>query len=211
MARRDLAAEGERVKARRLLSALAPFGAALITVALVTAIAGAHDTDLTDPNDTRGSLDVRQVRLAHKSGPHAWTIVTFGRWRTGKIWDRGYLMVLLDTQGKEDAEFYLLVRSAGSGLLGSLWRVRNVGPDSFLGSVPVQRFSRLSATVRVGLSRLTFGAHRLFYRWWVQTLFTGEICKRTCQDRAPNRDPVVQWRPGMSPTPSPSPSESASP
>jgi hypothetical protein len=210
MARRRLAAEGERVKARRLLSALAPFGAALITVALVTAIAGAHDTDLTDPNDTRGSLDVRQVRLAHKSGPHAWTIVTFGEWRTGKIWDRGYLMVLLDTQGKEDAEYYLLVRSAGTGLLGSLWRVRNVGPDSFLGSVPVQRFSRLSATVRVGLSRLTFGAHRHFYRWWVQTLFTGEVCKRTCHDRAPNRDPVLQWRPGMSPTPSPSPSESPS-
>ena len=84
MARRPLAAEGERVTARRLLSTLAPFGAALVTVALVTAIAGAHDTDLTDPNDTRGSLDVRQVRLSHKSGPPAWTIVTFGEWRTAR-------------------------------------------------------------------------------------------------------------------------------
>lgn len=199
------------MNARRLPSALAPFGAALVTVALVAAIAGAHDTDLTDPNDTPGSLDVRQVRLSHKSGPPGWTIVTFGEWRTAEIWDRGYLMVLLDTRGQEDAEYYLLVRSAGTDLLGSLWQIRNVGPDSYLGSVPVQRFSRLSATVRVGLSRLTFGAHRLFYRWWVQTLFTGELCKRTCHDRAPNRDPVLQWRPGMSPSPSPSPSGSPSP
>ncbi len=189
---------------RRLLSALAPLGAALITVALITAIAGAHDTDLTDPNDTRGILDVRQVRLAHKPGPPAWTIVTFGEWRTAQIWDRGYLMVLLDTEGPADAEYYLLVRSARTDLLGSLWRIRNVGPDSYLGSVPVQHYSRSSATVRVGLSRLTFGTHRLFYRWWVQTLFTGERCQLTCHDRAPNGDPVLQWRPGMSPSPPPS-------
>ena len=194
---------------RRLVSTLAPFGAALVTVALVTAIAGAHDTDLTDPDDTRGALDVRQVRLAHEPGPPAWTIVTFGEWRTAKIWDRGYLMVLLDTKGLAGPEYYLLVRSVRTVLLGSLWRIRNVGPDSYLGSVPVQRFSPLSANVRVGLSRLTFGAHRLFYRWWVQTIFTGKVCKRTCHDRAPNGEPVLQWRPGMSP--SPSLSESPSP
>jgi hypothetical protein len=198
-----LAAEGERVNARRLLSVFAPFGAALVTIALVTAIAGAHDTDLSDPNDTRSTLDVREVRLAHKPGPPAWTIVTFGEWRTAQIWDRGYLMVLLDTEGPADAEYYLLVRSARTELLGSLWRIRNVGSDFFLGSVPVQRYSRISATVRVGLGRLTFGNSRLFYRWWVQTLFTGELCRQTCHDRAPNRDPVLQWRPGMSPSPSP--------
>jgi hypothetical protein len=205
MASRRLAAEGERVSARRLLlSALAPFGAALVTVTLVAAIAGAHDTDLTDPNDTRGSLDVREVRLAHKPGPPAWTLVTFGEWRTAEIWDRGYLMVLLDTQGRAGGEYYLLVRSTGTQLLGSLWRIRNVGPDSYLGSVPVQRYSRRSANVRVGLSRLTFGPSRSFYRWWVETLFTGELCKRTCHDRAPNGEPVLQWRPGMSSSPSPS-------
>ena len=200
------------MSARRLLSTLAPFGAALVTVALVTAIAGAHDTDLTDPNDTPGRLDVRKVRLAHETGPHAWTIATFREWRTREIWDRGYLMVLLDTRRSADAEYYLLVRSARTDLLGSIWRIRNFGPDSFVGSVPVQRDSRRSATVQVGLSRLTFGAKRLFYRWWVQTLFTGGgRCRRTCHDRAPNGEPVLQWRPGLSPTPSPSGSPSPSP
>ena len=189
---------------------LAPFGAALLTVVLVAAIAGAHDTDVTDPDDSRSRLDVRQVRLDHPSAPHVWTIVTFGEWRTAEMWDRGYLMVLLDTEGGVGAEYYLLVRSARIELQGSLWRVRNVGPDSYLGSVPVTRYSRRSVTVQVGLSRLTFGASRAFYRWWAQTLYTGDPCPRTCHDRAPNGEAVLQWRPGMSPTPSPTPSPSPS-
>ena len=54
------------------------------------------------------------------------------------------------------------------------------------------------------ITRLTFGASRAFYRWWTETIFTGELCRRTCHDHAPNGDPVLQWRPGMSPSPSPS-------
>lgn len=128
------------------------------------------------------------------------------------MWDRGYFMVLLDTEGGTGTEFYLLIRSAGRALEGSLWRARAVGPDSYLGSVPVRRLSRRSASVQVGLSRLTFGASRSFYRWWVETLYTSDTCRRTCHDVAPNGEPVRQWRPGMSPTPSPpSPTDSPSP
>jgi hypothetical protein len=198
-----LDAEGERVRVRRLPRTLAPFAAAVVTVAVVAAIAGAHDTDFNDPDDTRGKLDIKRVRLAHQPGPPLWTLATFGEWRTAEIWDRGYLMVFLDTQGGAGAEHYLLIRSSGTVLEGSLWRLRNVGPDSYLGSVPVDRWSRRSATVQVGLSRLTFGASRAFYRWWTETIFTGELCRRTCHDHAPNGDPVLQWRPGMSPSPSP--------
>ena len=126
------------MRVRRLPRTLAPFAAALVTVAVVAAIAGAHDTDFNDPDDTRGKLDIEQVRLAHQPGPPKWTLATFGEWRTAEIWDRGYLMVFLDTQGGAGAEHYLLVRSSGVVLEGSLWRLRNVGPDSYLGSVPVE-------------------------------------------------------------------------
>lgn len=191
--------------------AAALFTTALVTVALMAVTAGAHDTDLLDPNDSRSRLDVRQVRLAHQPGPPTWTVVTFGGWRTAEMWDRGYIMVFLDTEQGPGAEYYLLIRSTGSRLKGSLWRARAVGPDSHRGPVPVKRFSRLSASVQVGLSRLVFGESRSFYRWWVQTLYTSPRCPRTCQDRAPNGQPVRQWRPGMSPSPSPSesPSDSA--
>jgi hypothetical protein len=201
------------VKARRLLRTAAPFVAALATVVSMALIAGAHHTDLADPDDTRGMLDVKEVRFAHQGTPPSWTIVTFGEWKTAAIWDRGYLMVLLDTREGPAADHYLLLRSARVELQGSLWRVRNVGPDSYLGSVPVRRLSPRSATVQVGLSRLTFGGKRTSYRWWVQTLFTSDLCRRTCHDRAPNTASVPQWRPGMSPSPSspPPPSDSASP
>jgi hypothetical protein len=194
----------------RFLRAAAPFVAALVTVAMMAVVAGAHHTDLLDPDDTRGKLDVKQVRFAHSPGPPLWTVVTFPEWRTVEIWDRGYILVLLDTQAGPSAEYYLLVRSTGSSLVGSLWRARNFGPDTHLGSVPVKRPSSRSASVQVGLFRLTFGEKRSFYRWWIETLFTGNTCRRTCRDRAPDHDGVRQWRPGMSPTPSPSPSPSPS-
>ena len=194
----------------RFLRAAAPFAAAIITIALMAVVAGAHDTDFQDPDDARGKLDVKQVRLAHAPGPPTWTIVTFGEWRTVGMWDRGYLMILLDTQSGVGPEFYLLVRSTGTALQGSLWRARSYGPDSYLGSVPTRRPSLRSASVQVALKRLTFGVSRSFYRWWVQTVYTNNVCRRTCHDRAPNGETVLQWRPGMSPTPSPSPSPSPS-
>jgi len=199
------------VRRGRALRTIAPFGVTAVTVALAAAIAGAHDADITDPNDTRGKLDIREVRLAHQPGPPKWAFVTFGEWRTRRIWDRGYLIVMLDTRRGDAAEHYLLVRSAGAKLVGSLWRIRSVGPDSYLGQAPVKRWSRRNATVQVGLSRLEFGERRSFYRWWAETLFTSDRCRRTCRDRAPDVDAVLQWRPGMSPSPSPSPSGSPSP
>ena len=199
------------MSSRRSQRTIAPFACAAITVMLVAAIAGAHDADITDANDTPGKLDIREVRLGHKTGPPRWSIVTFGEWGTKQIWDRGYLIVMLDTRRGVAPEHYLLVRSAGTTLVGSLWRIRTVGPDSFLGPVPVRRWSLRSATVQVGLARLEFGASRSFYRWWAETLFTGDLCRRTCHDRAPDVDAVLQWRPGMSPSPSPSPSGSPSP
>jgi hypothetical protein len=195
----------------RVLRAATPFAAAIITIAVMAVVAGAHDTDFLDPDDARGKLDVKQVRFAHDPGPPTWTIVTFSEWTTASMWDRGYLMILLDTEGGVGVEYYLLVRSAGTTLEGSLWRAHAVGPDSYLRPVPTTRFSRRSASVQVMLSRLTFGARRTFYRWWVQTVYTSDLCRRTCHDRAPNQDPVKQWRPGMSPTPTSSPTSSETP
>jgi hypothetical protein len=196
------------VRKRRLFRTASPFVAALATIASMALVASGHDTDLTDPNDTRGRLDVREVRLRHQPGPPFWTIITFAEWSTADMWDRGYLLVFLDTKAGAGAEYYLLIRSARFELRGSLWRARRTGPDTFLGAAPVTRQSRRSASVQVGLARLTFGPKRSFYRWWVQTILTSDTCPRTCHDRAPNQGTVRQWRPGMSPTPTPSPSPS---
>jgi hypothetical protein len=196
---------------QRWLRAGASFAAALATILVMTFVAGAHDTDLVDPNDTNGKLDISAVRLGHDSGHLFWTVVTFARWGVVGMWDSGYIMVMLDTRFSAEPEYYVLIRSDGSSLLGSLWRVQATGPDSYLGTDPVRRLSGRSASVGLRLGRLSFGPKRTFYRWWVLTLFTNQVCPRTCHDRAPNRATVLQWRPGMSPTPSPSPSPSPSP
>ena len=196
----------------RLVRVLSPFVAGLATVVLVSLAAGAHDTDLTDPDDTRGALDIRQVRLAHDGVPPTWTIVTFAKWGVLKMWDEGYLIVWLDTEVGPDPEYYALIRSNRYRLEGSLWRARIYGPDSLVRRLDVWRLSGRSATVRVRLVDLAFGPKRTFYRWWVSTVYTSDVCRRSCQDRAPNgTETVLQWRPGMSPTPPPSESSSPTP
>lgn len=188
---------------RRWPRVAAPFAAALATATTMALMAAAHHADTTDPNDTRGRLDVKRVRFDHQ-GPPNWRVVTFSKWTIRGMWDRGYIMVLLDTAGGEAAEYYLLVRSNGRSLEGSLWRARAVGPDSRLGSAKVWRRSGRSVTVQVRLRRLDFGEKRTVYRWWAHTTFTDDVCRRSCHDRAPDRGAIEQWRPGMSPDPSPS-------
>jgi hypothetical protein len=183
----------------------------MATALLAALVAGAHDTDFNDLNDTRGKLDVRAVGLAHDERAPRWKITTFGEWGTLEMWDRGYLEVLLDTRRKRAPEYYVLIRSTRSELQGTLWRSRAGTPDSYLGQVPVTRPSRRSVTAQVGLWRLSFGDRRDFYRWQVHTVFTSSVCRRTCHDEAPNAGSILQWRPGRSPSPSVTPSPFPSP
>ena len=186
--------------------------AGLIALVAVVAIAAPSlHSDFNDPNDTKGLLDVRRVRLAHEGGTEV-TVLTFADWTPASIWDRGNGYVFLDTEGGEDPEYFVVVRSTGSDLQGSLWRDRRARRDLFLRNVTVRRKSSDGVSVAVPIKSLEFGRFRTSYSWWTMTSFTGEVCRRTCLDRAPDDGAVEQWRPGMSPTPtnSPSPSESGS-
>jgi hypothetical protein len=203
----ELAGEGASsvMLARRLM----PFAVALAIVALAAMVAGAHHSDVADPNDTKGTLDVQTVKLDHGKGhPPEWTVLTFSKWAARALWDRGFVFVFLDTEGKEAPEYYALIRSDGSSMLGDLRRVKT---DKLIAALSVRRKTPNGVSVRVPLKKMKFGRWRWFYRWYVQTAFVGTKCKWTCYDLVPDGEPVVQWRPGMSPTPSPSSSPSASP
>ena len=184
-----------------------PFLIAAVVVAIaVVATAGQsfHD-DVSDPNDTKGLLDVQRVRLAHEGGTEV-TVITFAKWSASKIWDRGNAYVFIDTEGGESPEYFVLVRSTGSDLRASLWRERGGRRDRYLRRVKARRKSPDGVSVTVPIKSLKFGPHRTSYLWWATTTFTGDTCRRTCVDRAPNAGGVEQWRPGMSPTPTSSPS-----
>lgn len=188
---------------------VAPFGvAALVVAGIVAAIAVAGPNTVQDPNDTRGVLDVKTVRWSHPSGePPAWKIVTFGGWSARKLWDRGYLYVLVDTIGGEPADYAAQIRSDGRRLFGILYRLGKGDNDRdvVVSSLKVRKPGAAKVTVRIPLKRMRFGDQRTFYRWWSVTTLSGEKCPSLCVDRAPNDGSVLRYRPGMSPTPTASP------
>jgi hypothetical protein len=137
-----------------------------------------------DPRDTRGPLDVARVRTALGSRAPAWSVRTYGTWRTRPLWDRGYVVIWLDTRGGPQPNHYALLRSTGGGVSGALYRVRS-GRDVRMGTLRTWRPNRRGINVRIPLSRLSIGPHRAFYRWGVQTMFTGAGCRRVCFDPVP--------------------------
>ena len=189
-----------------------PFLIATAVAAIaVAALAGTRfHSDVDDPNDTRGLLDARTVRLDHK-GTTEFTVITFSSWKAPALWDRGNVFVFLDTERGLPAEYFALVRSVGPELEASLWRARPGRPDGYIRKIGVRRKTTESVSITVPIKSLHFGRSRTEYFWWVSTTFTGAICRRTCIDRVPNEGSVEQWRPGMSPTPTPTPSQTQSP
>lgn len=187
------------MKVHRWAAAVA-IASATLTVA---ALALATHAPVSDPNDTRGPLDVRRVKLEHEDGPGEWTVLTFAEWTPRSMWDVGNAFVFLDTAKNQDAEYFVHIRSNGRRMVGALWRIGD-RRDRLLRGIAAWRDSRDGVSVRVRLGQLTFGGARRSFRWWVYTSFSGIRCRATCVDRAPNSGAVEQWRPGFSPTPSPS-------
>ena len=191
--------------------------AGIVAVVLALAVAGfavAVNQRLTDPDDTVGVLDIRQVRFAQPTGESpAWSVITAAAWKVGALWDRGYVFVQLDTKWSEAADYFALISSDGRTLRGELFRVtRKDGKrDAAIASLTVWRKANDSISLKIPLKLMTFGPNRGDYRWWVVTSLTSDRCPGTCIDRAPDEGTVQQWLPGMSPTPTPTPTPTVTP
>ena len=187
-------------------------GALILALVAVPWLASAQHANLDDPRDTNGLLDIKQVRLHGEKRP-SWKVITFPRWGTERIFDRGYALVNIDARGDAHFEYYALVRSIGSKMEAELFRNRKSKPDYSVSGLDVWRSDRKSVSVRIPLRKLRIGDERTFYRWFVQTLMTGSQCQRVCIDRAPNEGSVQQ--PLVEPTPTltidPSPTVTVSP
>jgi hypothetical protein len=180
--------------------------AVIALVGVAAAVAWAEHAEYDDANDTASVLDVHVVKFNRQKGEApSWTVITFASWKVRQIWDRGYVYVELDTEGKSRSDYYALIRSTGSAMVGQLYKVaaKSGGTDRAMGHLVVWRKTNNGVSVRIPLKRLRFGPYRKFYRWWVETSFTSARCPRACIDRVPNDESVQQWRPGMSPSPSP--------
>ena len=172
-----------------------------LVVAATSLFAEAGHVPVMDPRDSDGRLDVRRVDVLGSDRPR-WKIATYDRWSARGIWDKGFLLVRLDTFGDDRFDYYALVRSTGGRMRGDLYRDRQRKKDVRVSRVYVWRKNRTSVSVRIPMKRLSTGADRVHYGWVVQTLFTGPGCRRTCFDLAPENGAVIEPLPGApSPTP----------
>ena len=181
---------------------------AAVAAASVAFVAAASHLDVTDPNDTRGLLDVRSVESFGATQP-SWKVVTFSSWSRAEIFDSGYVTVLFDTRAGPQVDYYVLVGSLGTRLYADLWRDRAAKPDRRVAGVKVWRADNASVSIKLPLDRMVIGSERTYYGWAVETLFTGERCRRVCFDFAPDEGAIIEPLPvpTVTITPSPSPTD----
>jgi hypothetical protein len=184
-----------------------------VVLALAAPIAvWAQSEDLVDGNDTRGLMDAKRVEFRTGERPR-WTFITFARWDAARVWDRGFLLVNLDSFGDARFDYYALVRSDGHRLLGDLWRDRRKKDDFRIAKLRVFRRNKRSVTVRVRLAKLRTSDRRPYYRWVAKTLMVGGKCRTVCIDRIPDDGSKQQLLPGvvLTPTVSPTPTPTVEP
>ncbi len=175
-----------------------------VTVLLTTVVAlltlsvppaSAVHQPVSDPNDTRGALDIRKVDVWGIERPR-FKIGTWGWWSARKIWDRGYLVVHFDSFGTGRFDYYALVRSTRYSLQGMLFRDYADRPDEVRAELNVWRKSKRNVSVRVPLSLLRFTRPAREWGWKVETLWTSRDCRNVCFDWGPDEGRIYEPQPG---------------
>jgi hypothetical protein len=202
------------VSRRGLVSAVAAATASAVAGAFLFTASASH-LPVSDPDDTKGLYDVREVNVRGTEKPR-WKVITWREWTTAEVFDYGFSTIYIDTFGTPRPDYYILVGSLGSRLFAELFRDRVDRKDIDLGAVSrIGRSDKSSFYVRIRLRRMRVGANRALFRWRVETMFTGEHCRRVCFDHAPDTGTVVEPlpipTPTVTPTPTPSPTSSQGP
>ena len=169
--------------------------------------ATARHVRVSDDNTTNGLLDIRLTRNSGDQAASIW-IVTYKRWTLDTMWDKGYLLAWFETRADARYDYYVLARSDGRRMRGTLYRDDRSSKDKPIADVTVWRSGKRTVRMRVPLKLMDFSAARLTYHWYAQTLFTGRLCRAVCLDRAPNSGGVEEPIPGA---PTPTPTISVSP
>jgi hypothetical protein len=177
---------------RRIVVGPGVVALATVLVVALAAPALANHTDLTDPEDTGGLLDLRVVVLRHDSGPYEWIFKTYGSWTVRKLWDRGAFVIQLDTLRDEAVDYFVVVRSDGRSMVADLFRKRASGKEIHMRKLRARRAGSRGAAVLLPRAAVRYGTHRTSFLWRTLSTFTGETCRVTCIDRAPDDGSMVE-------------------
>lgn len=169
--------------------------AASLTAATLLALApsaGANHTVVKDNDDTPGRLDVRRVEVVG-SQPRKWVIKTHNAWRVRGIFDKGYLLVYLDTFGGNRFDYYVLLRPERKKMKGGVWRDVKNGNDFPVAPTKVNRPNQRTVRTTVPFRKLRVPDTQLDYRWHVRTIYAKRGCYRAvCMDRAPQFKSILE-------------------
>lgn len=135
-----------------------------------------------DGNDTQGKLDVKKVKTSLGSNRPVWRIVTRSSWTVNGMWDKGYLLVFVDTRGGPGADFYAMARSNGNRIVGHLFKMRG-GVDTKKGKIKATHPNGKTVRIVIPLSKVNVGGARTYFRWSVRTLHFA--CTKVCIDPVP--------------------------
>jgi hypothetical protein len=175
---------------KRLLTAL---GSLMIVLVLALAApASATHTNLDDPNDVAGLMDLEHVVFRHDAGPYRWVFKTYPAWTIRQIWDRGTFVIQLDTIGDEAIDFFVVLRSDGRSMVADLFRKRANGTELHVRSLDAARAGGHGATVEVRRTHLRYGAHRTSFFWRTITTYVSPKCSSTCLDLAPDDGSMIE-------------------
>ena len=165
---------------------------ALAAMMTLTPSASAIHADVRDENDVDGRLDIRRVEM-RQGPPRKWLIKTYRSFRADRIFDKGYLLVYLDTFGSRRPDYYVLLRPTRERIRGNLWRDAKGGNNDFMISATrVRRPNRRTISTTVPFRKMRTPDHRLNYHWHVRTIYSSPGCRRICIDRAPENRAVTE-------------------
>ena len=133
-----------------------------------------------DGDDSPGPLDVALVTTALAQDPALWRIQFRRRSSAARLWDEGFALVSFDSRGGDGFDIHALVRWTKRRVRGLFIGEGHRGPS---GRLSAKRGGR-GVLLRVPLDRLGLEPGRAYYRWAVETLYTGGRC-RPCFDPAP--------------------------
>jgi hypothetical protein len=160
---------------------LLPAVAFLLVMGLFSAgPAAAHNFTKTDPDDTRGLLDLRSASVAHTSNAVVHSFRTFAGWAPrdlGRL--SSFFVIGLDRNNDaSQAERCVLVYYR-SGLRATLF---NCITGATIGQVPLSKPNR--TTVKVTIPKAQTG---LSYRWSIVSIYVEKKpCLNGCFDGIPN-------------------------
>ena len=164
---------------------------ATAAIALTYAPVQAHLQTKSDPNDTRGALDIRKASFSHRHGVVHVSLKTSGDWTAADLGEGSktdkWLGFQFDSRGDDCAEYLVYVDEFGGRLGAKLykWAQPSCGATSrsFVTNVHA---SRQDKTLKVKFAMRRLHPRDSYINWEAQSSNDMGTCTLNCEDDAPN-------------------------